>query len=957
MNRKRLGVALSIGTGAFAALALLGLLGCLGGVATAEPERSGQSDTVASATGEPIVSARTAATSIRYVTLSGADAGDCATPFSACRTLQYAVDQAGEGDEVRVASGVYSGVNSYAGLAQVVYLSKTVSLRGGYTVTNWTAADPQAHPTVLDAGRQGRVLAIVGHISPTIEGLHITRGDAAGLGGATESGADAGGGIYVISATPTIRNNYVFSNTAQVGGGLFLYNSSSIFEGNIIMANAVITNGGGLALLRSDATFVNNVVAANSATGAGSGLYIGGASVRLFHTTIARNGGDGGNGVYVTGADEDGGHYASSVALTNTILVSHGVGISVTAGDTAAIHGVLWYGNLRDTGGGGTITINHAITDDPALAPDGAHITPASAALDAGVPSGVSSDIDGHHRPYNTLPDLGADEIIAITAGAGLSNTLVYTESGGSTLVQAPAGVVSGSVMLVYTPRETATAPAGLRFAGRAFDLQAYRDGALLSGLTFSAPITVTIRYAEAEAARVYEDTLELRYWDGEAWVDVATACDPASAYERHPAENWFAVPVCHLSRFATFGVPREYHVFLPLVVRGIPDDTPPPPSPAPPAGFARWRSADGGFDDWERDGVRLNADGRLALDLANAHADSDPYSPGGYYGHNFYNGGAFKVGEAHSPVMTAPFSFSEAVASWNADTPQGTWIETLARAQLGDRWTKWYNLGVWAADTSTVERHSVNLQGDADAYVAVDTLVVTNDAEPVSAYQLKLRLFSADEFAVPSIRNISFAFSETLDATGPYPPGNPDLWDRVLPVPQCSQMIYPDGGTVWCSPTSTSMVLGYWLQDSSSCETRVRAAVAGVYDWLYDGHGNWPFNTAYAATYDLEGYVVRFTSLSQAESWIAAGVPVIFSLAWGPGELTGAPLTSSSGHLMVLVGFDADGDPVVNDPAAPGDDSVRRTYLREEFEPLWLEHTNGTVYLIYPPGWSVPDL
>ena len=28
-----------------------------------------------------------------------------------------------------------------------------------------------------------------------------------------------------------------------------------------------------------------------------------------------------------------------------------------------------------------------------------------------------------------------------------------------------------------------------------------------------------------------------------------------------------------------------------------------------------------------------------------------------------------------------------------------------------------------------------------------------------------------------------------------------------------------------------------------------MRAAVAGVYDWHYDGHGNWPFNTAYAAT------------------------------------------------------------------------------------------------------------
>jgi hypothetical protein len=106
--------------------------------------------------------------------------------------------------------------------------------------------------------------------------------------------------------------------------------------------------------------------------------------------------------------------------------------------------------------------------------------------------------------------------------------------------------------------------------------------------------------------------------------------------------------------------------------------------------------------------------------------------------------------------------------------------------------------------------------------------------------------------------------------------------------------MVYPDGGEVWCSPTSTSMVLGYWNQNGEgalSCEDRVRAAVDGVYDWIYDGHGNWPFNTAYAATLGYEGYVARFTSLARAEEYVAAGVPVIMSIAWGTGDLTGADI------------------------------------------------------------------
>jgi Peptidase_C39 like family len=132
---------------------------------------------------------------------------------------------------------------------------------------------------------------------------------------------------------------------------------------------------------------------------------------------------------------------------------------------------------------------------------------------------------------------------------------------------------------------------------------------------------------------------------------------------------------------------------------------------------------------------------------------------------------------------------------------------------------------------------------------------------------------------------------------------------------------------------------------------------VSGVYDRVYGGHGNWPFNTAYAAGQGMEAYVTRFTSMAQAEDWIAAGVPVIISYGWGRNQLTGAPLPASNGHLAVLVGFDAKGNPIVNDPAAPANEAVQRTYQRAELERLWLQSSGGTVYLIYPVGRAVPKL
>ena len=49
-------------------------------------------------------------------------------------TVQSAVDAAEAGDEIRIAEGVYTEVNHYSGLAQSVYLSKTVTLCGGYSL-------------------------------------------------------------------------------------------------------------------------------------------------------------------------------------------------------------------------------------------------------------------------------------------------------------------------------------------------------------------------------------------------------------------------------------------------------------------------------------------------------------------------------------------------------------------------------------------------------------------------------------------------------------------------------------------------------------------------------------------------------------------------------------------------------------------------------------------------------
>jgi len=257
--------------------------------------------------------------------------------------------------------------------------------------------------------------------------------------------------------------------------------------------------------------------------------------------------------------------------------------------------------------------------------------------------------------------------------------------------------------------------------------------------------------------------------------------------------------------------------------------------------------------------------------------------------------------------------------------------------------------MGIWASGTSTVQRHSVKLQGDSDGYGAVDTLVLTNKKAIATDYQIKVRLFSLDGSAVPSVRYISAAYSTSAPKKITASSGNPANWNNLLTVPECSQMVYPDGGNVWCSPTSVSMVLSYWQRETSPCEEVVRDTVAGVYDWIYDGHGNWVFNTAYAGSKGYTASVRRFTSLDQVEELVKAEIPVVFSFAWKNGDLTGAAIESSNGHLAVIVGFDGSGNPIVNDPAAASDADVQRTYLRSELEAVWLNNSGGTVYIIQP--------
>ncbi|WP_264778595.1 peptidase C39 family protein [Deinococcus aetherius] len=283
--------------------------------------------------------------------------------------------------------------------------------------------------------------------------------------------------------------------------------------------------------------------------------------------------------------------------------------------------------------------------------------------------------------------------------------------------------------------------------------------------------------------------------------------------------------------------------------------------------------------------------------------------------------------------VEVAPFN--ELVPSWNVTGPVDSPLTVEVRVRRPDgRWTPYFGFGTWrAAGTRT----SLPVTRTADGAVNTDTLTLPSRS---TAFQYRVTPGPGLQ-----VRLLSFSTSDTaLRLRDQGRAGQASAWNRVLAVPGLSQMIYPGGGEVWCSPTSVSMILGFWNRP-----VRVPDAARATFDPRYGGFGNWPFNTAYAGTQGVQAFVTHLGSLRDAEAYIRQGLPLAVSVRFKAGELPGAPLSWSNGHLMVLTGFDARGNPVVNDPAARSDAGVKRTYPRAVFERLWLNHAGGMAYVMAP--------
>lgn len=292
--------------------------------------------------------------------------------------------------------------------------------------------------------------------------------------------------------------------------------------------------------------------------------------------------------------------------------------------------------------------------------------------------------------------------------------------------------------------------------------------------------------------------------------------------------------------------------------------------------------------------------------------------------------------------VETIPFE--NLVACWNADTPEGSWVEVSARIYLQEKktWSPWGSWGRWSP---YIERR--NRSGE---YPVDDPLIRMNCdiLEPLcgagTKLQLRARLVREDGAALPrlrrltaSLRNRSLPEIPTEESMAEDIPA-----EKILEVPACSQMVRdPEIGNIICNPTTMTVLL-------AGRGTQVLPEEMGLscVD-LVEGFGNWTYAAAAVGMYGYRAYA-RFGDYDLLRREIAAGRSVGVSVHYANSRekaeernlpyLEGAPCTTP-GHILTVRGFGTEEGQeyvYVCDSAAERDEEAHLRYRKEQFLEAW---------------------
>jgi hypothetical protein len=292
-----------------------------------------------------------------------------------------------------------------------------------------------------------------------------------------------GAGVYATNAVTAIGALFRFNRAGGKGGGLYAGSAATLTATQFIDNEA--HDGGGIYHATGVLRVTNALFARNRAPafGTGADLVLASAgSVQILHTTMADTGLTAREGLYVV---------AGTVGITDTIVVSHAIGIRQTGGVVYADHNLFYNNTISKTGtiGGGSNDVNgDPVFVDPAN--DDYHLGADSAAIDTGIGVSVTTDFDGDTRPQGLGIDIGYDEVLQRCL---LSPNADYAFSIPAVTLNFSAMGNVNCAAAVYFPRAApyATGTVGHGVGADHFWQIAARDATGQPATNFTASITV----------------------------------------------------------------------------------------------------------------------------------------------------------------------------------------------------------------------------------------------------------------------------------------------------------------------------------------------------------------------------------------------------------------------------------------------------------------------------------
>jgi hypothetical protein len=278
--------------------------------------------------------------------------------------------------------------------------------------------------------------------------------------------------------------------------------------------------------------------------------------------------------------------------------------------------------------------------------------------------------------------------------------------------------------------------------------------------------------------------------------------------------------------------------------------------------------------------------------------------------------------------ISIAPFT--QLIFAWNAQRPQKGYFTFYA--QVRDAKTKrWYSYHKMIDWGQSVQRSHFNRsEGSAFHYARLEL----ENWRKADGFRVKAVAHHHQDLGL---------LKGLIAATSDHTKFKPEPWSEhakglksimLKGVPKTSQILvdHPKAD-VLCSPTSMSMVIGSLKRK----KVDALSFADHVYDQGLNAFGNWSFNTAHAyefCDHKVLFYPTRLSSFTSLYNILKNKIPAVVSVR---GPLKDAPKPFEKGHLLVVIGWDAQKKQVIcHDPAFDSDQAVLARYDVHEFIRAW---------------------